>query len=122
MLEGQGRDRQHADAIGIDEERILVRAVVRATVLDHPQPARRDLIVHAMVEQDDRIRDVLLESLPCQGTVAAFARDQRGHALVFQPSEQPAQFGAQDGVVLQPRKQRFDGIEDDPSGAHRPMA
>ena len=32
-----------------------------------PQAARRDLIVDAVVEQDDRIRDVLLESLPCEG-------------------------------------------------------
>ena len=43
-----------------------------------------------------------------------------GHALVLQPSEQPSQFGPEDGVVLQAGKQRFDRIEDDASGSHRP--
>jgi len=36
---------------------------------------------------------------------------------LLQPGEQPAQFGAEDGVVLQPREQRFDGVEDHALGA-----
>ena len=52
--------------VGVDQERILVGAVVGAAVLDHAQAARRDLIVDAVVEQDHRIRDVLLEPLPGQ--------------------------------------------------------
>ncbi len=55
--------------VGVDEERILVGAVVGAAVLDHTQAARRDLIVDAVVEQDHGIRDVLLESLPGQQTL-----------------------------------------------------
>ena len=54
--------------LALIEERILVGAVVRATVLDDPQAARRHLIVDAVVDQDDRIRHVLLEALPGQGT------------------------------------------------------
>ena len=103
-----------------DEERILVRAVVRAAVLDHAQAARRDLIVDAVVEQDHGIRDVLLEPLPGQGTLATLARDHGGDALVLQPPEQPSQFRPEDGVVLQARKQRLDGVEDDALGADRP--
>ena len=94
--------------------------MVGAAVLDHAQAARRDLIVDAVVEQDHRIRDVLLEPLPGQGAVAALARDHGGDALVLQPSEQPSQFRPEDGVVLQAGKQRFDGVEDDALGAHRP--
>ena len=120
MLQRHRGHRQHADAVGIDQERILVRAVVGAAVLDDAQAAGRDLIVDAVVEQDHRVRDVLLESLPGEGTVAALAGDHRRDALVLQPPEQPPQFGPEDGVVLQAGKQRFDGIEDDALGADRP--
>ena len=94
--------------------------MVRAAVFDHTQAARRDLIVDAVVEQDHRIRDVLLESLPGQEAVAALARDHGGDALVLQPPEQPPQLRPEDGVVLQAGKQRLDGVEDDALGAHRP--
>ena len=77
----------------IDEERIFVRAVIGAAVFHHPQSARGDLIVNAMVEQHDGVGDVLLESLPGQETLAALAGDDGGHALVLQPAEQPSQFG-----------------------------
>ena len=89
-------------------------------VLDDPQAARGHLVVDAVIEQDDRVRDVLLEPLPRERPVAALARDHGGHALVFQPSEQPSQFRPEDGVVLQPGKQRFDGVEDDAPGADGP--
>jgi hypothetical protein len=94
--------------------------VVGAAVLDHAQAARRDLIVDAVVEQDHRIRDVLLESLPGQGAIATLARDDGGDALVLQPPEQPSQLRPEDGVVLQAGKQRFDGVEDDAPGSDGP--
>ena len=74
----------------------------------------------AVVEQDHRIRDVLLEPLPGQQALAALARDHGGDALVLQPPEQPPQLRPEDGVVLQAGKQRLDGVEDDALGAHRP--
>ena len=109
--------RQHAEPVVVDQERILVRAVVGAAVLDHPQAACRDLIVDAVVEQDHGVRDVLLEPLLGQQAVAALAGDQRGDAFVLQPPEQPPQLRAEDGVVLEAREQRLDGVEDDAFGA-----
>ena len=92
VLQRHRGHRQHADAVGIDEERVLVGAVVRTAVLDDTQAARRDLIVDAMVEQDHRVRHVLLEALPGQQAFATLARDHGGDAPVFQPPEQPTQF------------------------------
>ena len=88
-------------------------------VLDHAQPARRDLIVNAVVEQDHRIRHVLLEPLPRQQALAALACDHGGHAPVFQPPEQPPQFGPDDPVIRQAGEQRFDRVEDDALGPDR---
>ena len=39
--------------------------------------------------------------------------------MILEPAEQPAQFGAQDRVVGQAGKQRFDRVEHDPLGADR---
>jgi hypothetical protein len=83
VLQSHRGHRQHADARGIDEKWIFVRAVVGAAVLDHSQAARRDLIVDAVVEQNHGIRHVLLEPLLGQQAVATFAGDHGGDALVF---------------------------------------
>ena len=93
--------------------------MVGAAVLDDAQPARRDLVVDAVVEQDHAVRDVLLEPLPGQQALAALAGDDGGHASVLQPAEQPPQFGAQDAVVRQAGEQRFDRVEHDALGADR---
>jgi hypothetical protein len=66
--------------------------MIRAAILHDAQAPGRDLILNAMVEQDHRIRHVLLESLPGEESLAALARDHRGHALVLQPPEQASQF------------------------------
>ena len=42
---------------------ILVRAVVRAAILDDSQAAGRDLLADAVIEQDHGIGDVFLETL-----------------------------------------------------------
>jgi len=76
--------------------------------------------VDAVVEQDHRIRDVLLEPLLGQLALAALAGDDGRDALVFQPPEEPPQLRPQDAVVLEAGKERLDGIEDDAFGAHRP--
>ena len=115
----QRGDRQHRDPAAIDQERILVGAVARAAVLDDAKPARRDLIVDAMVEQDDAVGDVLLEPLARQRVGAAFAGDDRGDAPLLEPGEQPAQLGAQHRRIAEAGKQRFDGVEDDAPRANR---
>ena len=92
----QRRDRQHGNAASIDQERIFVGAVARAAVLDDAQPARRDLIVDAMVERDDAVGDVLLEPLPRERVDAALAGDHGRDAPLLQPGEQAPELGAQD--------------------------
>ena len=62
-LEAGRGDRQDGDAVLVDQERVLVGAVRRAAVLDDPQPAGGDLVVHPVVEQDHAVGDVLLEAL-----------------------------------------------------------
>ena len=113
MLQRQRGHRQDAEAGAVDEERILVRAVVGAAVLDHAQAPRRDLIVDAVIEQDHGVRDVLLQALLGQQTLAALARDQGRDALVLQPPEQPPQLRPENRVVLETREERLDGVEDD---------
>ena len=71
----------------------------------------------AVIEQNHGVGDVLLESLPGEETLAALASNDGGDALLLQPAEQPSQFGPEDGVVLQPREQGLDGIEDHALGA-----
>ena len=104
VLKGQRRNRQHADPLDVDEERILVRAVVGAAVLDHTQAPCGDLIVNAVVEQDHRIGDVFLQPLACQQALTTLTRDQGGDPLVLQPPEQPSQLRPQDAVILQAGK------------------
>ena len=60
-------DRQDADALRVDQERILVGAVGGAAILDHAQPARRDLLRRRMVEQDHAVGDIFLEPLAGSG-------------------------------------------------------
>ena len=119
VLERHRGHGQHADAVGIDQERILVGAVVRAAILHDAQPARRHLIVDAVIEQNHGIRHVLLEPLSRQQALAALARNHGGDALILQPAKQPSQLRPQDRVVLEAGKQRLDRVEDDAFGADR---
>src|SRR5581483_12177720 len=119
MREPDRRDGQHAEPVAIDEERILVGPVARAAVLDDAEPARRDLFDDGMVEEDDAVRDVLLEALARELSVAALRGDDGGDALVLQPAEEPPQLAPQDGGVREAGEERFDRIEGDPLGSDR---
>lgn len=119
MLERHRGHGQHADAAGIDQERILVGAVVRASILHDPQAARRHLIVDAVIEENHRIRHVLLEPLLRQEAGAALAGNDGRDALVLQPPKQTPQLRPEDAVVLEACKQRLDRVEDDAFGSHR---
>ena len=119
VLQAQRGDRQDGDAGLVDQERVLVGAVDRAAVLDDAQPAGRELLGDAVVEQDDAVGDVLLQPLAGERAVAALAGDDGGHALVLEPAEQPAQLRAQDGGVGQAAEERLDGVEHDALGADR---
>src|SRR5262249_8522322 len=73
------------------------------------QPPHRQLFGDAVVQQEDAVGDVLLQALPREGAVAALGGDDRGHAAVLEPAEQPAQFGPPDGLVGQPAEERLGG-------------
>ena len=69
----RGSDRPDRDAILLNEERILLRAVHAAAIFDNADPAGRHLIDHAMIERDDAIGEVFLQAIASQRAVAAFA-------------------------------------------------
>src|SRR5206468_3722934 len=70
-------------------------------------------------EHDHRVRDVFLEPLARQGTLAALAGDHRRHAAVLEPAEQAAQLGPQDRLVREPREERLDRVEHHATRADR---
>src|ERR1051326_2168913 len=94
VVELQRCERQHVDAILVDEERVLVGAVRAAAVLDDAQAARRHLLAHAVVEQDHAVGDVLLEALARELAFAALAGNDGRDALILQPAEQAPQLRA----------------------------
>ena len=116
MLQGERGHRQHGQAIGVDQERVLVGAVVRASILDDPDPPRRNLVLDTMVELNDGIGDVFLETVARQGDLAAFARNDDREPAIAQPAEQPPQLRPEDRLVLQPGKERLDRVQDDALG------
>src|SRR5436190_7111986 len=66
-----------------------------------------------MIQQDDAVADVLLETVARETGVAAFSGDDRGHPFGAQPVEQAAQLGAERARVCQAGEQRLDGVQDD---------
>src|SRR5262249_15428838 len=119
VLERERRDREHADPVFVDEERILVRPMDRATALDDAQASRGNLVDDAMVEQDDAVRDVLFEVVARQGALAALARDDRGDPLLLEPAEQAPQLRAHHRHVEEVAEEHLDRVEDDALGADR---
>jgi hypothetical protein len=75
-------------------------------------PPGGDLLVKALVEDDDAIGDVFLQPVARQRVFGALARDDGSQSAIFQPTEEAAQFRAEDGVIGQAGKQGFDGVED----------
>ena len=101
MLERERGHRQHADAVLVDEERILIGAVMRAAILDDAETAGRDLVEHTVIELDDRVGHILLESVAGQRLLSPLAGDHHREVAFPQPPEQPAQLRAEDGFVVE---------------------
>ena len=104
MIQPQRGDRQHADALLVDQEGIFVGAVGRAAIFHHPQPPGGELVVDAVVQQDDAVGDVFLQAVAGEGPSPLLAGDDGGDALVLEPAEQPPQLGPQDAVLEKPAK------------------
>ena len=72
MREAKGRHRQNGDSAFTDQKRIFIGAMSGPAVLHHAKNPRGDLVLHAIVEQNDAIRYILLKSVARQLTLAAF--------------------------------------------------
>ena len=117
VAQTERRDRQHRDTGRADQERVLVRPVQRAPVLQDPQPPGRRLLGHAVVEHDHAVRDVLLDAMPRERAVATLAGDHRRDAAFLEPAEQAPQLGPQDRRVRERAEQGLDRVDHDPLGA-----
>ena len=117
VVQPQRCDGQHADAFLADEEGKFVGAVQRAPIFHHPQVACGDLVMDAMIEQDDAVGHVFLEPVARQLFAPALGRDDGGDAFVLQPAEKPAQLGAQDAFIGQAGEQRFERVQHHAFGA-----
>ena len=91
----------------------------RAAIFDDPQASRGDLVFDPVVEKDDAVRDIFLETLARQRAVAALAGDHGSEPAIFQPTEQASQLGAQHSRILQSGEERLDRIEHDALGTDR---
>ena len=117
VLKPQRRDRQHRDAVLVDEEGILVGAVSEPRYFT---TRRRRVEIWSLTRWSSRItQSETYSSRPWRVSVAvaALAGDDGGHALVLEPAEQAAQLGAQDGVVGQAGEQRLERVQHHALGA-----
>src|ERR1043165_2292090 len=112
-MQARRGDGKNGEALLVDKKGMLVCPGRRAAILDNPQTARGDLLLDAVVEQDDPVSHVLFETIPRQLAFAALASDDRGNSFFFQPAEQAAQFGANDRFTRQRGEERFESVEHD---------
>jgi hypothetical protein len=110
-------DRQHGNALVVDQERIFVGAMRRAAIFDDADAARGDLVLDPVVEQQHAVGNILFQTVARQRPFASLGRDDRGDVLFLQPGKQTAQFGAQDVGVAETGEQHFQRIEHHALGA-----
>src|SRR5688500_6797955 len=89
------------------------------TIFHDAQPTRREVFRDAMVEHDDAVGDVLLQSLPRYAAIASLAGNDRRNALVLEPAKEAPEFGAQNRFIRQPAEQRFESVQGNPFCADR---
>ncbi len=66
MGEPKRGDGQELEAVFLDEEWILIRAVRGAAVLDDPQAPRGEFLLNTLFQDDDAVGDVLLDAVAGQ--------------------------------------------------------
>ena len=99
VLQSHGRNRQHRNAVLVDQERELIGTVGRTTVLDDAQAAGAKLFGHSVVQEDHAVGYVLLQAVPGERPVAALGGDDGLDTLLLQPAEEAPQLGPQNGRV-----------------------
>ena len=83
VLQAQGRDGQDRYSIFLYQEGVLVGAVPGSPVLDDPQAPGGYLLLHPVIEEDNTVCDVLLESVPGKGCFSPFAGDYGRYTFVL---------------------------------------
>ena len=119
MLQAERGDGHHRHAGLADQERVLVGPVVRAAVLEHPEPPGGGLLAHAVVEHDHAVRHVLLDAVARQRPGAALARDDRRDAAVLEPPEEAAELRTHRCAVGEGREEVLDRVDHHALGADR---
>ena len=101
-----------------DQEWVLVGSVRRPAVLDHPETAGGDLLVHPVAENDHAVRYVLLDPVPGERVrvVALLAGHDGGDGAFLEPPEEPAELRSHDGLVRERAEQQLNGVEHDALG------
>jgi len=97
-------DRKHGNPTGFNQEGVFIRAMGGTHVFDDPQATGRELVCHPVVEEDDTVGDIFFQALAGERIFSLFTRNDGRHALVFEPSEEAAQFGPKDQGAGQPCK------------------
>src|SRR6202012_416463 len=110
VVETERGDGQHAKAVLVNEERIFIRSMGRAAIFHDAKSTRRNLVLDAMIEQEDAIGNVFLKAMPCEGAVAALRGDHSSEFPLLQPVEQTTNFGAQDRNVRERGEQTLDRV------------
>ena len=64
-----------------------------------------------MIQQDHAVGDVLFQTVASKPALATLGSDDGRDTLVFQPTEQPPQFRAEDALVRQAGEERLDGVQ-----------
>ena len=103
----------------VNQRGVFAGAVGRAAILDNAHAARGDLVVDAVVQEDDAVADVFLQAVAAEGLLALLAGNDSGDAFLLEPGEEPAQLGAHDGFVGEAGEERFETIEHDALGTDR---
>src|SRR4030095_10770309 len=119
LTQGYRGDGQNGDAVFVDQEGVLVGAVEAAAVLDDAQPACRELFGDAVVQHNDTVRDVLLQTVAGKHAVAALAGNDRRDLFVLEPAEQAPQLRAEHRSVVQAAKEGLDRVQHNTLGTDR---
>lgn len=93
VIQAERTYRADGKAAPIDKQWIFVVAMRSPAILHDAHTTRRNLILHAVIEQDHAIGYILLMPLRRQRSVTSFSRDDRGHPLVLEPVEETPYFG-----------------------------
>ena len=119
MMQADRSHRKHGDSLVINKKWIFIAAVNRATIFYYPQTTCGDLVVSAVIEKDDAVRNVLFQAVASQRPVATLAGDDSGNPSVFEPAKKSAQFVAQNKSIAERGKYRLKRVEDHAFGADR---